>query len=134
MKELGLGKNVHILGFRIDIGEIYKNSDLFLFPSQREGLPVPLMEAMASGLPVVCSDIRGNKDLIENGKGGYLVNPNDADEFLKCINILLNDTEERLRMATHNMITIESFKISEAIEKIQDIYLTNLVDVVKPKI
>ena len=74
----GIDKQVHLLGYRRDIAEICKASDLFAFPSYREGLSVALMEAMASGLPIICSDIRGNRDLIIDGKGGYLVKPYDV--------------------------------------------------------
>ncbi len=57
---------VHLLGYRRDVAALYKIADVFVFPSLREGLPVSLMEAMAAGLPAVCSDIRGNNDLIRD--------------------------------------------------------------------
>lgn len=70
-KELGITNQLHLLGYRTDVAELYKCADVFCFPSIREGLSVSLMEAMASGLPCVVSKIRGNMDLIDN-KGGYL--------------------------------------------------------------
>lgn len=63
--EYGLVNQVHLLGFRHDVKEIYLISDLFIFPSKREGLPVAFLEALLSGLPVVGSNIRGNSDLAE---------------------------------------------------------------------
>ena len=80
-KELNFQEKVEFLGYRQDVKEILKASDIFCFPSKQEGLPVALMEAMASGLPVICSDIRGNKDLIEDKKGGYLLKFYDMDEY-----------------------------------------------------
>ena len=68
-KLLGIEKQVHLLGFRKDIHVIHKVSDLFVFPSLREGLSVALMEAMGSGLPIVCSEIRGNIDLVQEKQG-----------------------------------------------------------------
>ncbi|WP_242945890.1 glycosyltransferase [Anaerobranca californiensis] len=65
-------------------------SDLFAFPSYREGLPVSLMEAMASGLPIVCSNIRGNSDLIEDGKGGYLIEPDNLNEIRDILYLLFS--------------------------------------------
>ena len=59
----GLAKQVHLLGFRNDVKDIYLLADLFIFPSKREGLPVALLEALLSGLPVIASNIRGNTDL-----------------------------------------------------------------------
>ena len=54
----GLNNNVKLLGYRSDISELLQASDLFVFPSLQEGLPVALMEAMASGIPTICSRIR----------------------------------------------------------------------------
>ena len=76
-RQLNIADRVFLLGFRTDVIEICKASDIFVFPSLQEGLPVALMEAMACGLPVVCSDIRGNSDLISDGVNGYLCDPYD---------------------------------------------------------
>lgn len=88
IKELGLEEQVRLLGYRKDIAEIYKAADAFVFPSYREGLPVSLMEAMASGLSVVCSKIRGNVDLIDK-RGGVLFNPHSVKECKTAIEQLL---------------------------------------------
>ena len=79
--ELNIKDRVHILGYRKDIDELCKVSDIFCFPSFREGLSVALMEAISVGTPVICSDIRGNNDLIKNGINGILCRPNSVDDF-----------------------------------------------------
>lgn len=61
---MGVGDRVIFAGYRTDVIDFYKMADIFLFPSLREGLSVAVMEAMASGLPILCSDIRGNRELI----------------------------------------------------------------------
>lgn len=61
--ELGIGDRFLPLGFRKDITHLYKAADLMVHPSFREGLPVSVMEAIAAGTPVLCSDIRGSRDL-----------------------------------------------------------------------
>lgn len=58
------GVNLHLLGFRDDVAQLYKACDLFVLPSVREGLNVSAMEAMAAGCPVIASDIRGNNDMV----------------------------------------------------------------------
>lgn len=73
-RELGVADKLHLLGFRSDVKELFKIADFFAHPSFREGLSVAVMEAMANALPVICTGIRGNTDLIENNKGGYLLN------------------------------------------------------------
>ena len=107
--ELGLGNRVKLLGFRTDIAEICKAVDVYVHPSFREGLPVALMEAMDTGLPVICSKIRGNSDLVKDDEGGYLVNPNDIDGFHKAITRVI---EDRSRLDGHlNMETARNYSI-----------------------
>jgi glycosyltransferase EpsD len=71
-------------------------------PSFREGLSVSIMEAMACSLPVICSDIRGNRDLIINSKGGYLCNPHRIDEFQRAIFKLKDNNDIRTKMGSFN--------------------------------
>ena len=65
-KKLNVANRLHLLGYRDDVIKIMKSCDIFIFPSKREGLSVALMEAMACGLPCIVSNIRGNKDLIND--------------------------------------------------------------------
>lgn len=120
--ELGLGNNVKLLGRRNDVGEICKISDVFVFPSIREGLSVALMEAMVSELPIICSDIRGNKDLIDDNKGGYLVDPIDVNSYVKYIK-LISETQKNISMARHNKKKIELYSDVNVMKKIEKIYL-----------
>lgn len=91
--ELGLKDQLHLLGFRTDVKDLFKAADIFVHPSFREGLSVAVMEAMASALPVICTEIRGNTDLIDAGKGGYLFGPNDVDSAVWALKqmIEIND-------------------------------------------
>lgn len=122
VNQLGIEKQVHMLGFREDIGEIYRIANAFAFLSYREGLSVSLMEAMASGLPVVCSNIRGNRDLVENEKGGYLIKPDDVNGLTEIIeNITYNDSLG-IRMGKHNTEIIEEFSIENIKEIMANLY------------
>lgn len=71
-QELGVENRVVFAGYQANVADFYRMADVFAFPSLQEGLPVALMEAMASELPVICSKIRGNMDLIEHGVSGYI--------------------------------------------------------------
>lgn len=124
IKKLCLEKQVKLLGYRIDIAEISKTSDLFIFPSYREGLSVALMEAMASGLEVACSKIRGNTDLIEDGKGGYLVEPDDVDGFTEAIDETIENHTLRENMGKYNEEAIVKFDIDNVKAKMKEIYKT----------
>ena len=70
---------LELLGYRTDIVELLHCSDVFVFPSLQEGLLVAFMEAMACGLPVVCSKIRGNVDLVEQ-EDGVVFTPYDVEK------------------------------------------------------
>ena len=110
-KELGIENQVHLLGFRNDIPEIYKISDIFAFPSLREGLSVALMESMANGLAVVCSSIRGNTDLIEDGQGGYLHEPYDYLGLAERVNRLIKTPSKAKEMGNLNIIESRKYDI-----------------------
>ncbi len=80
--ELDIRKQVHLLGYRKDVDELYKASDTYIHPSLREGLPVTIMEAMAAKTPVICSNIRGCQELINSE---YLFSPRDLTDVIEKI-------------------------------------------------
>lgn len=115
------GVNLHLLGYRTDIPELFNMSDMFVFPSFREGLSVSLMEAMTSGLPCVVSRIRGNVDLIGD-KGGYLCNPADENEFAAGIEELVNNKDLRTKMGAHNQQVMKGFDVHKVSDMMRKIY------------
>ena len=121
-KELDVENQVKFLGFRKDVPDLMKVADLFAFPSYREGLSLSLMEAMASGLPVVCSEIRGNTDLIEDGKGGYLVEPSDVEGFAKYIKELIEDSRLKSEFGDFNHKKIEKYETKNVLNLLEQIY------------
>lgn len=121
-RNLGIEKQIHFLGFRTDVKELLAISDIYLSTSLQEGLPRALMEAMAMGLPVIVSEIRGNVDLIQDGKGGLLCNANDVEGFAKALNRLSKDKRERRRMGNNNLSVIKEYDINNVTKEIKDIY------------
>ena len=118
----GLHDNVHFLGYRNDVERLYNAADCFVMPSFREGLSRSMMEAMAMGLPCVASAIRGNVDLIEDGKGGYLCPSTDVDGFAQAIRNIFEDSDMREKMREHNLARIKGFDISVVEQEIKRIY------------
>lgn len=119
----GISDRVYFGGFRKDIVNMCLMSDIFVFPSLQEGLPVALMEAMACGLPVICSDIRGNNELVIQGKGGKRVNANDSYAFAHEIQTLVSSLERREQYGNFNQKHIKSFgkdKVNKIMERIYD--------------
>lgn len=115
---LGTGSQITFLGYRKDIPNIYCASDIFVFTSVQEGLPCALMEAMANGKPVVCSDIRGNVDLIDNGNGGIVV-PNDPVKVAEAITELINNPSRRAEMGSYNENAVNAFREEKAMEAVK---------------
>ncbi len=120
-KELNIENQIHFLGLRNDMIDLYKCADIFVMASYREGLSRSIMEAMASGLPCIVSNIRGNIDLIKNNKGGYVVKPDSAHEFADKIKVL-HDIKKRTYMSSYNLEKIKEFDIKNIINKIAEVY------------
>lgn len=120
-EELDVTDHVHFLGYRNDISEICNCADLFVFMSHQEGLPVALMEAMACGLPAVCSNIRGNTDLVEDGVTGLLAN-NTPEEVAESISEMKSDTALRNRVASAALQKIKQFDLSSVEDEMAKIY------------
>jgi len=124
----GLHDNVHFLGYRNDVKELYQAADCFVMPSFREGLSRSIMEAMASGLPCVVSKIRGNTDLVVENKGGFLCKPADSDGFAAAIESLCSNKSLGEAMSRFNKIHIKEFDASVVEKAIGCIYTEVLGD------
>ena len=120
-KELGVESNVHFLGYRTDVVDICSQSDLFAFPSFREGLGLAALEAMYCGLPLVTSNSRGPVDFMVNGETGYICDPNSPEEFARAINIIKNDIELQLNMKKTNKILAYPYCVESVKNEIHSI-------------
>ena len=125
-KDLDIAQRTRFLGFRKDVPQILGASDVFMFPSWQEGLPVSQMEAMAAGLPCVVSDVRGNADLVQNGEGGYLRKPDDAKGFSEDIALLIGDPALRESMGERNRREIEKYSLEAVLAQMEALYLEQL--------
>ena len=121
VEECGLSDRVHFLGYRGDIPEIYKVADVCCLPSIHEGLPVALMEGMATGLPCITSRIRGSTDLI-GSDSGFLVDPQDTDGFAKAITALMNDHLLCKKMGEINKERARQYSVNTIVQTMKSIY------------
>ena len=110
-KENHVENQVHFLGYRKDILNIYGQTDLLAFPSMREGLGLAGLEAMYCGLPLVTSNTSGPRDYMENGKTGYMFDPYDAKGFAEGIQKLRKNVELRKACGEYNQKAVIPYYI-----------------------
>lgn len=115
-----LNVNLHLVGYRNDVEELYKISDLYILPSIREGLNVSLMEAMASGLPAICRKIRGNVDLVDSGGGVCVDEENNSREYARAILKIRNTNSKKY--GQYNSQKIQQFDIKLINSKMKELY------------
>ena len=119
-------KGLHLLGFRKDIPQLLSGMDIFIFPSKREGLPVSLMEAMASSLPCVVTDIRGNHDLID-ADGGVLTDIS-VSSMSEAIKYLYNNPILWNKMGKHNSVKVQNYSYRVVEKELDAFYFENNQD------
>lgn len=123
-KELGIEDRVHFLGYRKDVVDICSQTDVYVMPSKREGLPVASLEAMYCGLPLVTSNIRGLVDVMEDGVTGYMCNPDDVDGFADGINALKKNCETRKAMSTKNKAIVLPYCIDNTLVEVRNLLIS----------
>lgn len=123
-----LKKNISFLGFRKDIPALLKLTNIGILASKSEGLSNTIIEYMVSGLPVVATDVGGNKELIEHKVNGYLVPLNDCIKMSNYIIELLNNPELREKMGGKSKkIAITKFSLKKYVSE-HEKYYKNLID------
>lgn len=119
IKENHLEEQVKLLGYRKDISELCSATDYYIFPSHQEGLSVALMEAIAEKIPVTCSKIRGNVDLIKDSR--YLFDPKDVSDMAdKILFLLENDHKKTIDDNYENLLKYDEVNVNEAMTKIYE--------------
>lgn len=119
-KELGIESQILFLGKRSDMKELYAMADIFVMASYREGLSRSIMEAMASGLPCIVSDIRGNRDLVENNINGFVFKPQSIYDFIAAWNKMLSSDVGAIEK--NNLVKIREFCLDTVIGSMKKVY------------
>lgn len=119
-KKLGISDRVILTGYRTDVKDFYNMADVFVLPSYQEGLSVALMEAMASALPCVVSDIRGNMDLIDDES--YRFHPDDKSGLISILKKKMANRESLISEGIKNREHVETYKIENIVAEMKAIY------------
>ena len=118
--ELGLGESVSLMGFRRDVADVLRVSDIYVQCSETEGLSRSILEALSVGLPVVASNVGGNIELVRDGINGFLFSTGDVESLVEKVSLLLGDSLKRRIFGEKSQ---ELFKNYFTLEKMVDGYL-----------
>jgi len=122
--QLGIKHFVSFLGRRSDIKELLQCFDIFVLPSLWEGLPISLLESMASKVPIVTTSIAGCTDIIENGKNGILVPPRDPQSLYEALMELMKSQSKRIFLSNNAYNTVQKFSIDNVANLYHEIYFS----------
>ena len=122
-RKLNLAGKVHFLGLRADIPDVLSAMDVFVLSSDYEGNPLSVLEAMASGVPIISTAVGGVPNLFEAGEEGFLVPPGDLHGLAKSMNSLLKYEAVRQSMgAAAARHAQESFDVSNMVRAYEEVY------------
>jgi len=119
---LEVENEVDFLGYRNDVADLMKIADISCSSSLREGLPVNIMEAMATGLPLVVSNCRGNRDLATDGINGYVVDVNDSQLFANKILKLYKNNELREEFSKKSTEKVLEYSENQVMKELKKFY------------
>jgi sugar transferase (PEP-CTERM/EpsH1 system associated) len=119
-----MANRVHFLGARKDVPEILRGLDVYVLSSQSEGMSNTILEAMASGRPVIATAVGGNPELVVDGETGLLVPPNDPEAMAAAITKLLRESELRQQMGRAGRRCVEQhFSLDVMVRNYAKVYL-----------
>lgn len=114
--------NVYFLGFRNDVPDILDQTDTLVHVSKREGLPRVIMEAMAASKPVIATNIRGNRDLVQDGVNGLLVEVGNVPAIESAMITLIDNGQLRVSMGINGFKMIQDYSIDRVLDEMRQIY------------
>ncbi len=122
IQKLGLSEHVQLLGYRTDLERYVNIADIILSCSYREGLPLNIVEGMLCRKPVVASVNRGHRELVQEGRTGYLLAPADTEGFARRLTELLEHPETREALAANAEAFAQSYADRSVAAELENIY------------
>lgn len=125
-QELGIDDIIDFPGYRNDINNLCRISDIHVAVSHQEGQGINNIEAMTTGLPLVVSNIRGHQDVVVDGRNGFLFEPGNSKDMIDKIMKLYNNEALMNEIKQNNIQDCKKFSVEKAIEKTAAIYISVL--------
>ncbi|MGN1123071.1 MAG: glycosyltransferase family 4 protein [Eubacterium sp.] len=121
-RDNALTDNVEFMGYRRDIYKLDALSDISVSSSRQEGLPINLIEAMALGNPIIATDVRGNNDLVHDGKNGYLIALNDSQAMADKIIELIENPSKIDELGAESLKLVGKYAVDCVLDDMVEIY------------
>lgn len=124
-RELGVSQSIIFAGYREDIPELISLSDIVVRPSDMEGFPINMLEAMLMKKPVIATAIAGVPEMITHGENGFMIKPGDVQALADyCIELLLNDEKAEIMGTQGRAVTLQKFTLHSLINSVESLYLS----------
>lgn len=121
-KKNGVEDHILFLGGRSDIPDLCGMADIYISSSLQEGLAISNIEAMAAGCPLVLSDVRGQRDVCEDGRNGFTFNFNEPEKFINSIYKLFSQRELSNTISQNNLQDVEKYNVNNSVKEMGKIY------------
>jgi len=124
VRQLGLEQSVHFLGLRDDIQVLMNGADAYLMSSAWEGLPMVLLEAAATGLPIVTTDVGGNREAVQDGVSGFVVKPGNPSKLAHamCRMMKLPDVKLKMMGEEGRQLVEQRFGLQSVVDQWESLY------------
>ncbi len=113
---------ISFMGYRKDVEKLYQISDLLISTSFQEGFGINIVEGMATGLPVICSDIRGHNEIVKKGENGYRISLSLPNEYINKILLLCTDKNLYNSICENNIRDAKKFDVEHSVSQMAEIY------------
>lgn len=122
-KKLGISDTVHFLGVKTNVPYLLKVHDLYVMASRWEGFSISLLEAAASGIPIVATNVGSNSELIEHGVSGLLVPPENPEALAEAMEEVILNESLRFRLSKNAVQKAKGFSIETTARKYYNLYV-----------
>jgi glycosyltransferase involved in cell wall biosynthesis len=123
---LGLASCVHFLGRRDDIDQVLPLVDVSVLPSRTEAFPVSVLEAMATGRPVVATDVGALREMVSPGVTGLIVPPENVEELASAISRVFGDRNLANRLGQAGLAWVENYDVSRMVRRMESLFVSLL--------
>ena len=123
INENNLNNKVYLLGFRKDVPKLLKIANIYVATSKMEGLPINILEARGAGLPIIVTNSRGQRELVQDNENGFIIELGDIETLKEKIQLLYENEELRNKFIKNSKNNIEKYCLENVYEEIKEIYI-----------